>query len=346
MTQKRAAVLGAGSWGTVLASVLADNGLDVTLWARRRELAEEIHRENRNSKYLPGILLPDSLRGTDSVEEAVADKDLVLVVVPSQSMREVARKMAPWLGKNTLVVHASKGFELNSLKCMSTVLEEELPGAADRIAVLSGPSHAEEVIRKSPTTVVVASACPSAAEEAQELLINSYFRVYTHSDVIGVEVGGSLKNIIALGAGLSDGLGFGDNAKAALITRGLAEMARLGMAMGAKPITFAGLSGVGDLVVTCTSRHSRNWQAGNLLSQGLGMEEVLKRMGMVVEGIKTTQAARQLSLRYQVEMPITRELHAVLFEGKLPRKAVEDLMARGKTEEMEEMLQGSSGPTA
>lgn len=346
MAKRSAAVLGGGSWGTVLASVLADNGLDVTLWARRKELAEEITRDHCNSRYLPDVRLPEPLWATDSMEEAVTGKDLVLVVVPSQSMREVARDLAPRLGKDTLVLHAAKGFELGSLKRMSVVLEEELPMAAERIAVLSGPSHAEEVIRKSPTTVVVASNHPSVAEEAQGLLINSYLRVYTHPDVIGTEVGGSLKNIIALGAGLSDGLGFGDNAKAALITRGLAEMARLGMAMGAKPITFAGLSGVGDLVVTCTSRHSRNWRAGNLLSRGLGLEEVLQRMGMVVEGIKTTQAARELAGRYQVEMPITQELHAVLFEGKPPRKAVEDLMARGKTDEMEEMLRGSSGPTA
>ncbi|SMO42205.1 NAD(P)H-dependent glycerol-3-phosphate dehydrogenase [Melghirimyces algeriensis] len=342
MTQKKATVLGAGSWGTVLATVLADNGLDVTIWARRGAVVQEINEKRINSQYLQGIQLPETLKATSSIRDAVSGADFLLFVVPSHSMREVAKQAAPYLKHKCVVVHATKGFELNSLKRMSEVLKEEFPSfASDRIAVLSGPSHAEEVIEKSPTTVVVASDHSSVAQKAQSYLINSYFRVYTHPDVTGVEVGGSLKNIIALGAGLSDGLGFGDNAKAALITRGLAEMARLGMAMGAKPITFAGLSGVGDLVVTCTSRHSRNWRAGNLLSQGMGLDEVLNQMGMVVEGIKTTQAAQELSARYLVEMPITQELYAVLFEQKDPRQAVEDLMTRGKTDEMEQMIEGS-----
>ncbi|MFC4078104.1 NAD(P)H-dependent glycerol-3-phosphate dehydrogenase [Salinithrix halophila] len=340
MTMNKTAVLGAGSWGTVLAAVLADNGNEVTLWARRKDAADEINTEHINSRYLPGRVLPDHLYATTDLKEAVADKDLILVVVPSQSVRDVAREAAPYIGRNTVVVHASKGFELSSLKRISEVLREELPDyLKDRVAVLSGPSHAEEVIRHSPTTVVVASEAPAVAQAAQALLINSYFRVYTHPDVIGVEIGGSLKNIIALGAGLSDGLGFGDNAKAALITRGLAEIARLGMAMGAKPITFAGLSGVGDLVVTCTSRHSRNWRAGHLLSQGNSLDEVLDQMGMVVEGVKTTQAAYRLARQHGVEMPITRELNDVLFLGKEPQRAVEDLMGRGKTDEMEEMIQ-------
>ena len=339
MTKKKAAVLGAGSWGTALATVLADNGHDVTLWARRVELAREVMADRTNSRYLPGIQLPETLTATASIEEAVAGKDLLLLVVPSHSMREVAAQAAPYVDGDALVVHASKGFELGSMKRMSEVLAEEMPHT-EGIAVLSGPSHAEEVVRKSPTTVVVASHQFASAEQAQSFLINTHCRVYTHPDIIGVEVGGSLKNIIALGAGLSDGLGFGDNAKAALITRGLAEIARLGMAMGAKPITFAGLSGVGDLVVTCTSQHSRNWKAGYLLSQGSGLDEVLDRMGMVVEGVKTTQAAWELSRRYHVDMPIACELYHVLFEGKSPRQAVEDLMARGKTDEMEEMMTG------
>ncbi|OYD09727.1 NAD(P)H-dependent glycerol-3-phosphate dehydrogenase [Paludifilum halophilum] len=342
MTKKKAAVLGAGSWGTVLATVLIDNGYDVTLWARRRELAEEVNRDHRNTGYLPGIALPETLTATVSVEKAAADKDLVLFAVPSQSVREVAREASPHIGENAVVIHASKGFELKSLKRISEVLAEELPLAlSDRIAVLSGPSHAEEVVRKSPTTVVVAAGNSEVADEAQALLINSYFRVYTHPDVVGIEIGGSLKNIIALGAGLSDGLGFGDNAKAALITRGLAEMARLGMAMGAQAVTFAGLSGVGDLIVTCTSHHSRNWRAGYLMGQGKTLDQVLREMGMVVEGVKTTQAAQRLAEKYGVEMPITRELYAVLFENKEPKRAVEDLMNRGKTDEMEEMLQGT-----
>lgn len=341
MKRKTAAVLGAGSWGTVLAMVLADNGFEVMMWARRESAVREINDQHQNTRYIPDIHLPRSVRATTSIADAVRDRETVLFVVPSQSMREVARSAAIHLQKDALIVHASKGFELDSLKRMSEVLKEELPTELqERIAVLSGPSHAEEVAKKSPTTVVVSSEQPQTAEMAQSVLINPYFRVYTNPDVVGVEVGGSLKNIIALGAGLSDGLGFGDNAKAALITRGLAEITRLGMAMGARPITFAGLAGVGDLVVTCTSRHSRNWRAGHMLSQGMSLDEVLQRMGMVVEGVKTTQAAHRLARQYQVEMPITHELHAVLFDRKDPRRAVEDLMSRGKTNEMEEIVRG------
>ncbi|SDW58537.1 glycerol 3-phosphate dehydrogenase (NAD(P)+) [Marininema mesophilum] len=339
MTLQKTAVLGAGSWGTVLASVLAENGHDVMLWARREDAAVEINLHRTNSKYLPGAKLPSALCATHSLVEAVTGREFILMVVPSQSVREVAREVAPHLSSEALVTHAAKGFELSSLKRITEVLQEELPsGVANRVAVLSGPSHAEEVICHSPTTVVVASENSEAAERTQALLNNSTLRVYTHPDVIGVEIGGSLKNIIALGAGLSDGLGFGDNAKAALITRGLAEMARLGMAMDAKPITFAGLSGVGDLVATCTSKHSRNWRAGNLLSQGYSLDEMLQQMGMVVEGVKTTQAAYRLAQKHGVEMPITEELSKVLFEGKDPRRAVEDLMARDMTDEMEEMI--------
>jgi glycerol-3-phosphate dehydrogenase (NAD(P)+) len=341
MGKKTAAVLGAGSWGTVLATVLADNGFEVIMWARRESTVREINEHHRNSRYIPDVHLPRSIRATTSIEEAIRDREMVLFVVPSQSMREVARAAAPHLRKDALIIHASKGFELDSLKRMSEVLKEELPtGLREKIAVLSGPSHAEEVAKKSPTTVVVSSERQQTAELAQSYLINPYFRVYTNPDMVGVEIGGSLKNIIALGAGLSDGLGFGDNAKAALVTRGLAEITRLGMAMGARPITFAGLAGVGDLVVTCTSRHSRNWRAGHMLSQGMSLDEVLERMGMVVEGVKTTRAAYRLAQQYQVEMPITNELHAVLFDRKDPRQAVEDLMCRGKTNEMEEIVQG------
>lgn len=341
MMNMRAAVLGAGSWGTVLASLLADNGFAVAIYARNPSVAEEINRRRTNAKYLPEFHLPPGVRATTSLEEAVSDKELIVVAIPSHSVREVARSAAPYLDERSRVVHATKGFEPDTLKRISEVLAEEFPASlADRIAVLSGPSHAEEVARRSPTAVVVSSKSRKTAEAVQSHLINSYFRVYTNPDLIGVEIGGALKNIIALGAGLSDGLGFGDNAKAALMTRGLAEIARLGMAMGARPITFAGLAGVGDLVVTCTSRHSRNWRAGYMLSQGKVLEDVLKEMGMVVEGVKTTRAAHQLAKSYGVEMPITAELYAVLFEGKDPSKAVEDLMGRGKTHEMEEIVEG------
>ncbi|MBA4495616.1 NAD(P)H-dependent glycerol-3-phosphate dehydrogenase [Paenactinomyces guangxiensis] len=338
---QRVAVLGAGSWGTVLATVLAENGCDVTLWARRTEVADEINHSHTNHKYLPGVMLPEAITASTSISDTVTGKDMILFVVPSHSMRTIAGEAAPWVKKDALVVHASKGFEVGTWKRMSEVLKEELPPEQGvRIAVLSGPSHAEEVIQKCPTTVVVASVCQETAERVQAIFINSYFRVYTNPDIIGVEVGGALKNIIALASGLADGLGFGDNSKAALITRGLAEIARLGSAMGAKPITFVGLAGVGDLVVTCTSRHSRNWRAGHMISQGKKLEQVLEEMGMVVEGVKTTQAAHALSANYQVEMPLAEQLYAVLFTGKDPAQAVKDLMTRGRTGELEEIIQG------
>ncbi|MFS0722665.1 NAD(P)H-dependent glycerol-3-phosphate dehydrogenase [Paenibacillus sp. 1P07SE] len=335
MANRKVAVLVAGSWGTALAAVLADNGHEVCLWTRRDRQAEEINQTRLNTRYLPEVRLPERLAATSDLAEAVMGADAVLFVAPSSALREVAKAAAPYLTKDTLVLHAVKGFEVNSLKRMSSVLAEELPVPAERLVVLSGPSHAEEVVRKQPTTVVVASVDRTAAEQAQDYFINHYFRVYTNTDVVGVEVAGAIKNIIALGAGLSDGLGFGDNAKAALITRGLAEIGRLGEAMGANMLTFAGLAGVGDLIVTCTSQHSRNWRAGSLLAQGLTVAEVLERMGMVVEGIRTTAAAHSLASRYQVQMPITEQLHAVLFEGKEPRLAVEHLMARGRTQEMD-----------
>ncbi|WP_248925410.1 NAD(P)H-dependent glycerol-3-phosphate dehydrogenase [Paenibacillus hamazuiensis] len=333
---RKVSVLVAGSWGTALASVLADNERDVTLWSRNGQQVDEINTSHTNIRFLPDVSLSPRIRATRSMEEAVSGAEAVIVVAPSAAMKDVASAMRPFLQPETLLIHATKGFEAESLDRMSTVIAKALPEYdSRRIVVLSGPSHAEEVIRRSPTTVVVASELPDAAEHAQDLLINSYFRVYTNSDVVGVEVGGALKNIIALGAGLSDGLGFGDNAKAALVTRGLAEISRLGSAMGGNPLTFSGLAGVGDLIVTCTSKHSRNWRAGSMLAQGLSLDEVLARMGMVVEGVKTTQAAYRLARRYDVEMPIAAELHRVLFEGKPPRLAVEDLMGRDRTRELE-----------
>ncbi|GGG57510.1 NAD(P)H-dependent glycerol-3-phosphate dehydrogenase [Paenibacillus radicis (ex Gao et al. 2016)] len=334
---RRAAVFVAGSWGTALASVLAQNGFDVLLWTRNADQAEQINTKHENSKYLPGVKLPQSLRATTEMKEALQNAELALFVAPSAAMREVAKQAAPFMKETTLCIHATKGFETGTLKRMTTVLAEELGRSPDQIAVLSGPSHAEEVIRKQPTTVVVASADLEAAEQAQDAFMNAYFRVYTNPDVAGVEVAGAIKNIIALGAGLSDGLGFGDNAKAALITRGLAEISRLGTAMGANPLTFAGLAGVGDLVVTCTSKHSRNWRAGSMLADGSPLDDVLERMGMVVEGVKTTRAAYELASRYDVEMPITAQLYQVLFAGSSPRTAVENLMGRLKTHEIEQI---------
>lgn len=338
MADNQVGVFVAGSWGTALASVLADNGNGVKLWTRSAGQAEEINRNRMNRKYLPETALSERISATDSLAAAAAAAKAVVLVAPSSAMREVASRLRPHLDERTLVIHATKGFESDSLKRMSEVIAEELPRTDPRrIVVLSGPSHAEEVIRRSPTTVVVSAADSEAAEAAQDLFINPYFRVYTNPDVIGVEVGGALKNIIALGAGLSDGLGFGDNAKAALLTRGLAEIGRLGIAMGANPLTFAGLAGVGDLVVTCTSRHSRNWRAGYMLAQGRTLDEVLAEMGMVVEGVKTTKAAHVLARAYGVSMPITGELYCLLFEGKSPQDAVDDLMGRVRTHEIEEV---------
>jgi len=334
----KVSVLVAGSWGTALASVLADNGRDVLLWTRNEQQAREINEMRRNRRFLGDMELSARITATTSLREAVEGAAAVVLVVPSAGMREVAAAIRPHLSKDALVIHATKGFEAGSLTRMTDVIAGELPDYDPRrIVVLSGPSHAEEVIRRCPTTVVVAAQELAAAEAAQDWFMNGYFRVYTNPDVAGVEVGGALKNIIALGAGLSDGLGFGDNAKAALLTRGLAEIARLGTAMGASPPTFAGLAGIGDLIVTCTSRHSRNWRAGYMLAQGDPLERVLEQMGMVVEGVKTTKAAYELSRRFGVEMPITDELYSVLFAGKRPKDAVGDLMGRVRTHEMEEV---------
>lgn len=332
---KKVAVLGAGSWGTALASVLVENNCDVTIWARRQDLVDEINHFHTNQRYLPNITLPTALRASASLSESIIDSEVVLFVVPSHAIRRIAQEVAGYISSNALIIHASKGFEVQSLKRISEVLTEELPQALhSRIVVLSGPSHAEEVIRQLPTTVVVSSQYESSAVEAQNVLINSTFRVYTSPDVIGVEVGGALKNIIGLAAGIVEGLQFGDNAKAALMTRGLAEIARLGTRIGANPLTFNGLSGVGDLIVTCTSTHSRNFRAGLMLSQGKTIQEILDDMGMVVEGIKTTKTAYTIAQKLKVEMPITEQLHQVLFANKEPLLAVQELMRRGKTGEL------------
>jgi glycerol-3-phosphate dehydrogenase (NAD(P)+) len=342
MDGRKVCVMVAGSWGTALATVLADNGYQVALWTRDPAHADEINATRINRKFLPDAVLPKEITATSSVEEAVQGANAVLLAPPSGAMREVARRIQPWTTSDTLIIHATKGFEVDTLKRMTDVIAEELPQTdPKKIVVLSGPSHAEEVIRRSPTTVVVAAACADSAEQAQDLFMNSFFRVYTNPDVTGVEISGALKNIIALGAGLSDGLEFGDNAKAALITRGLAEIARLGIAMGANPLTFAGLAGVGDLIVTCTSKHSRNWRAGYLLAQGRSVDEVLTAMGMVVEGIKTTKSAYALAQAHDISMPITKELYHLLFEGKSPKHAVEDLMGRVRTHEIEEIAKSA-----
>jgi len=334
---KKIAVLGAGSWGTALSIVLADNEYDVCLWSHREEQVKEINETNRNARYLD-VDLPASIKAYAEIEEAVQGVEAVLIVVPSSAMREVMKKLRPYIAKDTLLIHASKGIEPDTLKRISEVILEEVPSyEKERIVVLSGPSHAEEVALRLPTTVTVAAENIVYAQQAQNIFMNDDFRVYTSTDVIGVELGGALKNIIALGAGISDGLQFGDNAKAALITRGLAEITRLATEMGANPLTFLGLCGVGDLIVTSTSTHSRNWRAGNLLGQGKKLDEILKEMNMVVEGVRTTKAAYQLSKRYDVEMPITEGLYAVLFKEKDPEAVVQQLMNREKRKELDNL---------
>lgn len=328
------AVLGAGSWGTALSIVLADNKHEVYLWSHRKEQAEAINQTNRNEEYL-AVDLPKNITATNSIKDALAKAEAVVIVVPSSAIRETIQKINPYLDKK-LIVHATKGIEPGSSKRISEVIKEELNRSESDIVVLSGPSHAEEVALRHPTTVTVASDKINLAEKAQSLFFNDNFRVYTSNDVIGVELGGSLKNIIALGAGISDGLGFGDNAKAALITRGLAEITRLGASLGANPLSFLGLSGVGDLIVTSTSVHSRNWRAGNLIGKGHSLEKTLEEMGMVVEGVRTTKAAYIFAEEQGVEMPITEGIYAILYEGKEAKDVVESLMTRTPKDELED----------
>lgn len=333
------AVIGAGSWGTALAIVLADNGYDVHLWTRKAEQKDEINHERTNATYLPGITLPENISGQTSLEEAIAGVQTIIIAVPTKAIREMMKKIREVASHPLTFVHVSKGIEPNTLLRISEMIEEEVPKQLLKdIVILSGPSHAEEVSLHHPTTVTVSSANLKAAEKIQDMFMNKNFRVYTNPDVIGVEIGGALKNIIALAAGISDGLGYGDNAKAALITRGLAEISRLGTKMGANPLTFSGLTGIGDLIVTCTSVHSRNWKAGNMLGKGKKLEEVLANMGMVVEGVQTTKAAYQLAKKYEVNMPITEALYEVLFSEVDPKQAVDQLMGRLKKREMEDLV--------
>jgi glycerol-3-phosphate dehydrogenase (NAD(P)+) len=333
------AVLGAGSWGTALSIVLADNKYHVRLWGHRAEQIEEINTKRTNEKYLPGIQLPEGIVGYADLCQAVDHIQTVVLAVPTKAIREVLRKVCNCIHEPITIVAVSKGIEPDTHKRVSEIIEEEMGEFLQDVVVLSGPSHAEEVSLRHPTTVTVSSKNMKAAELIQDLFMNQqYFRVYTNPDLIGVELGGALKNIIALAAGITDGLGYGDNAKAALITRGLAEIARLGCALGANPLTFAGLTGVGDLIVTCTSVHSRNWRAGHMLGKGKKLDEVLESMGMVVEGVRTTKAAYQLAKKLGVKMPITEVLYEVLFDGKDPKDAVDLLMSRGKTQEMDDLM--------
>lgn len=322
-------VIGAGSWGTTLADLLAKKGHKVTLWAYETEVADEIASAGMNSLYLPGITLSAKLASTNSLEKAVTGKALVLFVVPSQVVRKVLAEALPYFSANAIIVSASKGIELETLQLISQLYEELLPPALyANFAVLSGPSFAREVAQEMPTAVTAAAADLKVAGKVQQVFTTSFFRVYTNADLIGVELGGAIKNVIAIAAGISDGLGFGHNTRAALITRGLAEMTRLGLTMGAHASTFAGLAGMGDLVLTCTGDLSRNRSVGMKLGQGMKLAEILAEMRMVAEGVKTTESACQLARRLGVDMPITEMVYRMLYEDKPARDAVLELMTR------------------
>lgn len=326
--KERIGVIGAGSWGTTLANLLAKKGHPVRLWSYEAEVAAQINERRENTKYLRGITLSENLEATTSLETCVADAEVVVSVSPSQHVRGILEQIAGILRTDAIIVSASKGIETRTLQTMAEVIDDVLPRAGARSCFLSGPSFALEVAREQPTAVAVASRSDVVARRAQELFTTDYFRVYTNADVRGVELGGALKNVIALAAGMASGLGFGNNTRAALITRGLAEMTRLGVAMGASPLTFAGLAGMGDLILTCTGELSRNRTVGYALGQGCALEDVLGEMTMVAEGVETTRATYRLAQRVGVEMPIVEQVHAVLFEGKAPRAAVEELMSR------------------
>ena len=328
-------IIGAGSWGIALSLLLSKNGHEVSVWSA---LPEEIRELEETHTYhsLPGVQLPDTINFTADLEEVMKDKDLLVTAVPSVYVRETARKMKPWCRYGQMVVNVAKGIEESTLKTLSQILEEELPMA--NVAVLSGPSHAEEVSRGLPTTCVAGAHDQKTAEYIQNVFMSEVFRVYTSPDILGIELGGSLKNVIALAAGIADGLGYGDNTKAALLTRGIADITRLGVAMGGKVETFAGLSGIGDLIVTCASMHSRNRRAGILIGQGYTMEEAMKEVKMVVEGVYSAKAALKLAKKYHIPMPIIEQVNEVLFDNKPASEAVKDLMLRDKTMENTRLL--------
>ena len=331
---KKIAVIGAGSWGTALAISLAESGHAVSLWTRRQEHAEAMKADGENKKYLPGIAFPESLKVADTMEAAIVGAELVMFSTPAQGFRSVLNQAKPYLTKDMVLVNVAKGIEQKSLKRLSEIAEETIPGV--KYVVLSGPSHAEEVGKLMPTTIVAAAEDLELAEFVQDIFMTEALRIYTNTDVVGVELGGALKNIIALGAGISDGMGFGDNAKAALMTRGMTEMSRLGVALGAKEETFAGLTGMGDLIVTCTSMHSRNRRCGIMIGEGMTPQDAVAHVGMVVEGMFTAEAAYELARKVGVEMPITEAIYGVINGTVNAREAVIALMTRQRKHEKED----------
>ena len=327
-------VLGAGGWGTTLGILLHYNGHDVILWEYRKNYANKLNKKRENVDLLPGIKIPKEIKITNNLEESTTDQHLIVLAVPSQFLRGAVKKIKFQNIKETILVSVAKGIEKNTLLTMSQMLKDVYPLLEDeQIGVLSGPSHAEEVAKRIPTTVTAASTSLDTAKTIQAAFTTSYFRVYSSTDILGVELGGAFKNVIAIGAGIIDGAKFGDNTKAAIMTRGVAEISRLGVAMGARPETFAGLSGMGDLIVTCMSRHSRNRYVGEQIGAGKKLKQVLKSMEMVAEGVETSRSASQLAKKHNVETPITNEVYKILFEDKDPIKATTDLMTRDmKTE--------------
>lgn len=330
---KKIGIIGAGSWGTALAVLLNNNGQQVTVWSVIEDEIKMLKEKREHKDKLPGIILSESIQFTTDLQEAIQGKDLLVLAVPSPYTRSTSKKMKEFVAEGQIIVNVAKGIEENTMKTLTAIIEEEIPQAV--VTVLSGPSHAEEVGRGLPTTCVVGAKEEATAIYIQEIFMNNVFRVYTSDDILGIELGGALKNVIALAAGVADGLGYGDNIKAALITRGISEISRLGVAMGGRKETFNGLTGIGDLIVTCASMHSRNRRAGILIGKGYSVEEAMKEVKMIVEGVYSAKAALQLSKKYNVELPIIEQVAAVLFEGGSPNDAVDALMGREKKSELE-----------
>ena len=331
----KVSVIGSGSWGTALSQAIVDNGHELLLYARTEKARDEINIEHTNKRYLKDVVLPNEIVATSNLSEAVTFADVIVIAVPTKVMRETARKINEYLEKPKYIIHVSKGLEMETNKRMSEVIKDEIiSDNLKGVGVLSGPSHAEELILRNPTVVAIASENDELNKLAQEIFHNKYFRIYVNKDLIGVEVGGALKNIIALGCGIIDGMAYGDNAKAALLTRGLIEITRLGKKLGADEMTFLGLGGIGDLVVTCTSKHSRNYNCGYLIGQGYTLEEAIKKLDMVAEGVRTTKVCYFLSKKYGVYMPITENIYKVLYEGLSIKECVNNLMNKMAAEEL------------
>ena len=328
-------VIGSGGWGIALTILLYKNGHDLTIWSFDKREAEELKTTRENKTKLPNILLPEDIKVTDNLKEAVDNKDVLILAVPSKAIRSVSKSLKDIIKDNQIIVNVAKGLEEDTLETMTDIIEEDLKGKKTQVAVLSGPSHAEEVGKGIPTTCVVSAHNKELTLYLQNIFMNPSFRVYTSPDMLGVEIGGALKNVIALAAGIADGLNYGDNTKAALITRGIREISLLGVAMGGEQSTFYGLTGLGDLIVTCASMHSRNRRAGILLGQGKTLDEAIKEVNMVVEGVYSAKSALMAAKKYNVEIPIIEQVNAVLFENKNAAEAVNELMIRDKKLEIQ-----------